>query len=107
MIIWKRVRLALIAVLALAVTSNESSAQPLAFSGPATFSVGLNPVSVVVGDFNGDGRQDLAVANAGSNTVSILLAIGGGAFLLPNNVPAGAVPSGMAAGDFNNDGKLD
>jgi len=31
------------------------------FSGSTTVSVGLGPESVVIGDFNGDGKQDLAV----------------------------------------------
>ncbi len=38
-----------------------------------TFDAGRNPHAVVVGDFNGDGLPDLAVANSGSNDVSILL----------------------------------
>lgn len=38
-----------------------------------TYDVGLQPQSVAVGDFNGDGKLDLAVANRDSNTVSILL----------------------------------
>ena len=33
---------------------------------------GTNPRSVAVGDFNGDGKQDLAVANDASNNVSVL-----------------------------------
>ena len=40
----------------------------------------LAPNSVAVGDFNRDGNPDLAVANYGSNNVSILLGNGGGAF---------------------------
>ena len=37
------------------------------------FGVGECPVSVTVGDFNGDGRPDLATANVSANTVSILI----------------------------------
>ena len=33
-----------------------------------------------MGDFNGDGRQDLAVGNVNSNSVSILLGNGNGTF---------------------------
>ena len=48
------------------------------FQAPLTFPVGTNPESVVVGDFNGDGKLDLAVANFdeknfGPSTVSVLL----------------------------------
>ena len=41
---------------------------------------GNAPFSVVVADFNGDGRPDLAVANAAHNTVSVLLGNGDGTF---------------------------
>src|SRR5207302_325217 len=40
---------------------------------PLSFGAGTNPDSVAVGDFNGDGLQDLAVANFNSNTVSVLI----------------------------------
>src|SRR5206468_3665260 len=38
--------------------------------------VGQDTIAVVAGDFNGDGRTDLAVANNGDNTVSVLLGNG-------------------------------
>ncbi|MBI3359063.1 MAG: VCBS repeat-containing protein [Nitrospirae bacterium] len=42
--------------------------------GPATgFDVGLGPVSIAIGDFNGDGKPDLTTANLNSNDVSILI----------------------------------
>ena len=45
------------------------------------FGTGSNPRSVAVGDFNGDGKLDLAVANNSfSGTVSILLGTGTGSF---------------------------
>jgi hypothetical protein len=34
---------------------------------------GSFPYSVAVGDFNGDGKPDLAVANSDSNNVSVLI----------------------------------
>src|SRR5207244_303812 len=43
------------------------------FQAPLSFGAGTNPDSVAVGDFNGDGLQDLAVANFNSNTVSVLI----------------------------------
>ncbi|MCZ8248770.1 Calx-beta domain-containing protein, partial [Microcystis sp. LE19-195.1E] len=76
--------------------------------GPATnFSVGINPLSVTVGDFNGDGKSDLATANAGSNNVSVLLGTGTGSFGTPTNFSVGAVPYSVTVGDFNGDGKSD
>ena len=43
------------------------------FQPALPFTVGTNPESVVVGDFNGDGKLDLAVANFHSNSVSVLI----------------------------------
>ncbi len=65
-----------------------------------------NP-SVVVGDFNGDGKLDLAVTNPVNNTVSILLGDGTGNFMLASSPGVGGSPGAIAVGDFNGDGKLD
>ena len=60
------------------------------FSAPTNFAVGSTPFSVAVGDFNGDGKQDLAVANdSDPGNVSILLGDGAGNFSAPTNFPAG------------------
>jgi uncharacterized repeat protein (TIGR01451 family) len=76
--------------------------------GPATdYPVGTAPSAVAVGDFNGDGKLDLAVANAGSNFVSILLGKGDGTFQPALMADAGGPQSSIAVGDFNGDGKLD
>ena len=69
--------------------------------------VGSRPSSVAVGDFNGDGTLDLAVANGGFNTVSILLGTGTGSFGPKTDFIVGSSPESVALGDFNNDGKLD
>jgi hypothetical protein len=44
-----------------------------AFAAKADFAAGTNPVAVVAADFNRDGRPDLAAANAGQNTLTVLL----------------------------------
>jgi uncharacterized repeat protein (TIGR01451 family) len=77
------------------------------FAPPAAYAVGANPQSVVVGDFNGDGKLDLAVLNTVSNNVSILLGNGNGSFQTAKNFDADSRPSKLLAGDFNGDGKLD
>jgi hypothetical protein len=75
---------------------------------PATnFTVGSNPNSVTVGDFNGDGKSDLAVANFYSTNVSVLLGTGTGSFGAATNFTVGTGPFSVTVGDFNGDGKSD
>src|SRR5712691_4761473 len=77
------------------------------FAPPTSYPVGTNPVAVVAGDFNGDGKPDLAVANSGSANVSVLLGNGDGTFKDAVNSSAGPSPQALAVGDFNGDHKLD
>ncbi len=71
--------------------------------------VGAAPASVAIGDFDRDGKLDLAVANSGSRNVSILLGNGRGEFTQAAGSPfyAGDNPSDIALGDVNGDGNLD
>jgi hypothetical protein len=69
--------------------------------------LGFNLGSLAVGDFNGDGHPDLAVANPIDGTVSILLGNGDSTFRAAQSYPAGRSPSSVAAGDFNGDRHLD
>jgi VCBS repeat protein len=62
---------------------------------------------VAVGDFNGDGKPDLAVTGENSSDVSILLGNGDGTFQAPVSYAAGTTPLFVAVGDFNGDGKPD
>jgi uncharacterized repeat protein (TIGR01451 family) len=77
------------------------------FANAVTYPVGTSPSAVIVADFNGDGKLDLAVANSGSNNVSVLLGNGDGTLKPSMNFSAGNGPSAIAVGDFNGDGKLD
>jgi hypothetical protein len=81
---------------------NPGTFQPL--SGPTT---GSTPFSVAEQDFNHDGIPDLAVANSGGNTVSILLGNGDGTYQAQTAYPAGNGPIAVAVGDFNGDGNPD
>src|SRR5438552_965673 len=67
---------------------------------------GFLPRAVAVGDFNGDGHQDLAVAYEGSG-VAVLLGDGAGAFQDQTLYASGGGPVAVAVGDFNGDGRPD
>src|SRR4051794_630144 len=71
--------------------------------------VGSGPSGAAVGDYNGDGRADLAVASFVDGSVSVLLRQPAGGFALEGGAPIslGARISAVAAGDFNSDGRLD
>jgi hypothetical protein len=84
------------------------------FGAASTFPTGRLPRAVAVGDFNVDGKPDLATANGISTqgNVSILLGDGAGAFAAP--IPLQQTPVGVSANntalavaDFNKDGKDD
>jgi hypothetical protein len=77
------------------------------FRAAVNYDVGSLPSSAAVGDFNGDGKLDVAVTNAGNNNVSVLLGNGDGTLQAAANYGTGSEPSFVAVGDFNGDGKLD
>jgi hypothetical protein len=91
-------------------------ARALGFNPTAYFS-GIAPNSVVAGDFNGDGKLDLVVADSCQNSrcdtvgvVTVLLGKGDGTFGLGRKYQAGPLGTSaifVTAGDFNRDGKLD
>ena len=77
------------------------------FTQGSTILLGSYLSAIVAGDFNGDGKLDLAVTDSGNNTVYILLGNGDGTFGLTSTIPVGNFPTAIIAADFNNDGKLD
>ncbi|MEG4035047.1 DUF4347 domain-containing protein, partial [Microcoleus sp. S36b_A4] len=92
-------------------TTATGAATPT-FSPQVPFPTGSVPYSVSIGDFNGDGKPDLAVANINSNSASILLnttATGAATPTFSPQVPfpTGSVPRSVSIGDFNGDGKPD
>ena len=68
---------------------------------------GYFPTAAATGDFNGDGRMDLAVANYFADNMTILLGNGDGTFSVGASPVTGVYPDWVAIGDFNADGKLD
>jgi hypothetical protein len=69
-----------------------------------------SPTSIVVGDYNHDGKEDMAVAGAVTHTVTIRLGDGLGGFSSPvssTKYRVGYVPVWVTQADFNGDGELD
>jgi hypothetical protein len=77
------------------------------FRTAVNYTVGANPTSVAVADFNGDGHVDVAVSDSGSNNVSVLLSNGQGQLAAATTCGVGNTPVSVAAGDFNGDGITD
>jgi hypothetical protein len=75
-----------------------------AFGTAKTYPVGRLPFGVAIGDLNGDGIPDLAVANMGANSVSVLWGQKGGTFIAGPTLATGVNPFGVAIGDFEHNG---
>ncbi len=82
-------------------------AQNLAFTPVLSARVGAHPEGLTVGDFNEDGRLDIATANSDSDDVSVLLGNGNGTFRSGYSFGVGESPMFLTTGDLNLDGKLD
>lgn len=97
------------------LNQNCSAGAPAACTfapAPVSPAVGSGPFAIAAGDLNADGFLDLAVTNSTSNSVSILLGDGTGAFTaaVPATGPdfsTGSTPEGLVLADFNDDGRLD
>ena len=72
-------------------------------------SIGTIPSGLCSGDFNGDGKVDLAAATILNDAphASVLLGTGTGAFGAATNFATDSVPRSIVSGDFNGDGKTD
>lgn len=77
------------------------------FASPVSYAVGSNPYAGALGDFNGDGKPDLAVANNSTRNISVLLGNGDGTFGVKTDYDVGQPAYGVVISDLNSDGNLD
>jgi predicted nucleotidyltransferase len=102
----------LVSTVSVLLNNTHPGATTTAFANKQDFPTGDGPRSVAAGDFNGDGKRDLAVVNFNSNTVAVLLntTVPGAAvisFAPHHDFPTGVRPTSISVGDVNGDGKLD
>lgn len=77
------------------------------FGAADAFGAGTHTHSVVLRDLNGDGKTDVVTANAGADSISVLLGDGLGGFAPAVSYATGSQPKSVALGDVTGDGKLD
>jgi len=101
----RRFAIALFVIMIAGGRISAQSAPPFIFA--RDYVVGTDPVAVAAGDFNGDGQQDMVVADMKENRVSVLLAKANGEFSPAHNYAVGPYPAAVAVADVNGDHKLD
>ena len=100
------------------VSSTQEVVQIELGKGDGTFTTGqtinmapnLNATGITTGDFDGDGKLDLAVISNTANQVYFYKGSGTGTFTSSASVTVGTSPwtlTGIRVGDFNADGKID
>lgn len=77
------------------------------FTRAPVYPVGSDIRSVATADFDGDGHPDLAVANADSSNVTVVLKAGRNEPAVINTYAVGTFPLSVVTGDFTGDGKPD
>ncbi|MBS4027652.1 MAG: VCBS repeat-containing protein, partial [Ignavibacteriales bacterium] len=77
------------------------------FTEKARPNVGTSPYGIAAGDYDNDGFFDLAVANTGSNNVSLLSFVNDSTYDPAVHTSVGDSPRGIISGDWDNDGDLD
>ena len=93
-----------------AVYKNTGGSGVLSFAPKVDFTTGTNPQYVAAGDFNGDGKMDMAVTNYGSNSISLFkntTSAGSILFEAKVDIEVGAIPLNIALGNINGDAKPD
>ena len=106
------------AVLGVLTVAAWAGIPPLSFAptvnvelGPSGCTTGVDcsegAVAVVAGDFNDDGKLDIATANNGSDDATVLLGNGQGGLTVEATLPAGVAPSAIASGNLDDNTVID
>lgn len=104
--------LVVMVLLVISIGGLITTATTSVFATKQDFATGEGPRSISTGDFNGDGKADLVVANANANTVSVLLnttppGSDAPSFAVTQNFPTAVAPVSVSVGDVNGDGRPD
>jgi hypothetical protein len=89
------------------INTTAALAAVATFAAKVDYATATFPIAVAIGDVNGDGKLDLAVANSGASSVSVFLGNGDGTFGAKTDYTAAGNPYSVAIGDLNGDGKVD
>jgi len=101
----RRLALGFVGILLLIMQPAEILAEP--FRATPAIPLGYSPNCVVEGDFNKDGKPDLAIADRNGNSIRIMLGNGEGGFSPAVSYPVSGSQDFMVAEDLNGDGNLD
>ncbi len=92
------------------VFRNTGSAGSISYATKVDFITGARPYSISIGDLDGDGKADLAVANSSSNTISVFRNTGSAgtiSYAARVDFLTGSTPTSVSIGDLDGDGKSD
>lgn len=78
-----------------------------AFAPKVSFNVGGATIGLASGDFNGDGRLDIATGNNSQFQAKVLYGQSGGTLGGLKTIPLSDIPVRIASGDLNGDGRTD
>jgi FG-GAP-like repeat/IPT/TIG domain/Secretion system C-terminal sorting domain/FG-GAP repeat len=94
----------------MSVWRNTSSGGTISFAAPTSYAAGTNPAGISAGDFDNDGKTDIAVINYSSNTVSVFKntsSTGNISFTDKVDYATGEFPRAISLADLDGDGKTD